>query len=79
MFNEDAIDFPCSPAWVTHYAKRGLTPDYPDDYYRSSISDDTKELIDEAVTGIRARTEERINLLQGQIVYLQKKLEEKGW
>lgn len=25
----DAIDFPCSPVWVRHYAARGLTADYP--------------------------------------------------
>jgi len=25
----DAIDFPCSPVWVRHYAARGVTADYP--------------------------------------------------
>jgi len=30
---EDAIDFPCSPDWVRHYAGLGLTRDYPQEYY----------------------------------------------
>lgn len=32
----DAIDFPCSPLWVSHYASRGLTQDYPPSYYEDS-------------------------------------------
>jgi hypothetical protein len=31
---EDLIDFPCSPDWVRHYASRGMTRDYPPEYYR---------------------------------------------
>jgi len=31
--DDDAIDFPCAPCWVTHYAKQGLTTDYPPEYY----------------------------------------------
>jgi hypothetical protein len=37
---EDAIDFPCSPVWVAHYAEQGLTQDYPPEYYTRS----TREL-----------------------------------
>ena len=30
---DDLIDFPCSPLWVSHYASRGMTQDYPPEYY----------------------------------------------
>ena len=30
---KDLIDFPCSPDWVTQYARMGMTPDYPREYY----------------------------------------------
>jgi len=33
MYQEDAIDFPCSPDWVGHYASLGLTRDYPTGHY----------------------------------------------
>lgn len=29
----DLIDFPCSPEWVGFYAERGLTRDYPPEFY----------------------------------------------
>lgn len=33
---EDAIDFPCCPVWVRHYAAKGLTTGYPAELdYRS--------------------------------------------
>ena len=34
MYNEDLIDFCCSPDFVRHYASRGMTPDYPPEFYR---------------------------------------------
>lgn len=35
---EDAIDFPCSPAWVRHYAAKGLTTGYPAEMdYRAPV------------------------------------------
>ena len=34
----DLVDFPCSPDWYSHYARRGMTPDYPPDFYRQPAS-----------------------------------------
>ena len=31
---EDLIDFCCSPDWAHWYAGRGMTPDYPPEYYQ---------------------------------------------
>ncbi len=31
---EDAIDFPCAPVWVRHYAAHGMTTDYPPEFYQ---------------------------------------------
>jgi hypothetical protein len=35
---EDAIDFPCSPAFVRLYADGGMTSDYPTEYYQQSTT-----------------------------------------
>jgi len=32
---EDAIDFPCSEGYATHYASLGLTRDFPPEFYRN--------------------------------------------
>ena len=42
----DAIDFPCSPAFVKHYADQGLTTDYPPEYYRGRELRQLREEID---------------------------------
>lgn len=30
---DDLIDFPCSPMWASYYASKGMTRDYPREYY----------------------------------------------
>ena len=35
MFQEDMIDFPCSPAWRDHYFRLGLTPTHSDEFHYS--------------------------------------------
>jgi hypothetical protein len=35
---KDLIDFPCSPDWVTHYAREGITADYPREYYEKTMT-----------------------------------------
>ena len=32
--DNEAIDYPCSPVWVRHYASSGLTADYPAEWYQ---------------------------------------------
>lgn len=29
----DLIDYPCSPDWASYYASRGLTKDFPPEFY----------------------------------------------
>jgi len=32
--DNEAIDYPCSPVWVRHYASIGRTADYPPEWYQ---------------------------------------------
>ena len=29
----ERIDFPCAPCWVSYYAMKGMTHDYPPEFY----------------------------------------------
>lgn len=51
---DNMIDFPCAPCWVRHYAERGLTPDYPSDYYEPSRAD-LLERIEQLEAGLKAK------------------------
>ena len=35
MFQEDMIDFPCSPVWRDHYFRLGLTPTHSNEFHAS--------------------------------------------
>lgn len=40
----DAIDFPTSVQWVSYFAERGLTPDFPDAFYRPAVNAEVEDL-----------------------------------
>ena len=75
---ENLIDFPCSPLYIEWYAAQGMTPDYPPGYYQITREDDVEEMVNQRITRISARIEERLNLYQGQLVYLQNKITERS-
>jgi len=77
MNRENEIDFPCAPNWVSYYASLGMTPDYPHGYYERPREDDVQEMVEGAIVSILERVEERLNLYQGQLAYLQNKILEK--
>ena len=57
----DLIDFPCSPDWISHYARLGLTPDYPPEYYATDTSRLRQRIeeLEEEVRNLRAELEGR--------------------
>jgi hypothetical protein len=54
---EDAIDFPCSPAFVRLYADGGLTRDYPTVYYQqpSTLSVELIRDIDDRIADLERK------------------------
>ena len=37
-YSGQEIDYPCSVTWASYYAWRGMTPDFPPEYYSPGIS-----------------------------------------
>ncbi len=40
----DLIDFPCSEDWISYYAQKGMTPDFPPSYYIGRLERRVAEL-----------------------------------
>jgi hypothetical protein len=51
---KDLIDFPCSPAWTSFYAREGITADYPREYYAAPITLPVEQIreLDDAIKRI---------------------------
>jgi hypothetical protein len=50
---DDLIDFPCSPLWVSHYASKGMTRDYPREYYEDHELRERINGLEEEVKSLR--------------------------
>lgn len=61
-YSEDIVDFPCAPCWIARYAHRGMTSDYPSQFY-----DHSGERIEELKERVQ-RLEQELQLLKTQEV-----------
>jgi len=43
----EMIDFPCAPCWVSYYATKGMTRDYPSEFYWGELITRLQQQIDE--------------------------------
>ncbi len=66
----DLIDFPCSPAFVRHFANLGLTKDFPPEYYRTNL---IKNVLRGGEGGIREQKEKHF-AGRAEVLHLQRKL-----
>jgi len=71
---EDLIDFACAPIWAEHYADRGMTQDYPPEFYYRIPQ--AREEPREPEPQWTQRQWDTVGQLRGQVKYLETKLSE---
>ena len=71
---EDLIDFPCAPIWAKHYADRGMTQDYPPEFYYAPQP--AQEEPREPEPQWTQRQWDTVGQLRGQVKYLENKFNE---
>lgn len=66
----DLIDYPCAPDWVHHYARLGMTRDYPPEFYHVNCQQELSE-IKEALAKLNQSQQKGATLLSPELRTLQ--------